>query len=86
MRRPIAAALTICGCLAIASAANARVLLVGTYHGIHGQFKSIQAAVNAAHPGDWILVAPGDYKTRRSHAPSGHSDTIAPAAAISWAS
>ncbi len=77
MRRSVAAVLTICGCLAIASAANARVLLVGTYHGIHGQFKSIQAAVNAAHPGDWILVAPGDYKTRRSHAPSGHSHTPA---------
>ena len=37
------------------------VLLVGTFHGKAGQYKSIQAAVNAAHPGDWILVAPGDY-------------------------
>jgi Right handed beta helix region len=26
-----------------------------------GQYSSIQAAVNAALPGDWILVAPGDY-------------------------
>ncbi len=39
------------------------VLRVGTYKGIPGQFKSIQAAVNAAKPGDWILVGPGDYKS-----------------------
>jgi hypothetical protein len=38
------------------------VLLVGTYHGIAGHYHSIQAAVNAAKPGDWILVGPGDYK------------------------
>jgi hypothetical protein len=37
------------------------VLLVGTYLGKHGDYSSIQAAVNAAHPGDWILVGPGDY-------------------------
>ena len=37
------------------------VLLVGTYHGKTGQYTSIQAAVDAAQPGDWILVAPGDY-------------------------
>jgi hypothetical protein len=44
------------------SAASARVLLVGTYHGIRGHFRSIQAAVDAAQHGDWILVGPGDYK------------------------
>jgi hypothetical protein len=38
-----------------------RVLLVGTYHGVHGQYATIQAAVDAARPGDWVLVAPGDY-------------------------
>ena len=27
----------------------------------HGRFTSLQTAVNAAHPGDWILIAPGDY-------------------------
>jgi hypothetical protein len=37
------------------------VLLVGTFHGMAGQYSTIQAAVDAAHPGDWILVAPGDY-------------------------
>jgi hypothetical protein len=55
----------------------ARVLRVGTYHRIHGQYKTIQAAVNAARPGDWVLVAPGDYKTTSSKAPSGHDDTPA---------
>src|SRR5207302_1467891 len=41
----------------------ARVLRVGTFHGIPGQFTTIQAAVDAARPGDWVLVAPGDYRT-----------------------
>jgi hypothetical protein len=45
-----------------ATPVSPRVLLVGTYKGIHGQYASIQAAVDAAHPGDWILVAPGDYR------------------------
>lgn len=40
---------------------NAKVLLVGTYHGHKGQYTTIQAAADAALPGDWILVAPGDY-------------------------
>jgi hypothetical protein len=43
------------------SAASSKVLLVGTYNGKAGQYKSIQAAVNAASPGDFILVGPGDY-------------------------
>jgi hypothetical protein len=38
-----------------------RVLRVGTFNGVPGQFNSIQAAVDAARPGDWILIAPGDY-------------------------
>jgi len=38
-----------------------RVLLVGTYKGVAGQYTSVQDAVDAAHPGDWILIAPGDY-------------------------
>jgi hypothetical protein len=37
------------------------VLLVGTFHGQAGPYTSIQAAVDAAQPGDWILIAPGDY-------------------------
>lgn len=38
-----------------------QALLVGTFHGVKGQYATIQAAVNAAKPGDYILVAPGDY-------------------------
>jgi hypothetical protein len=38
-----------------------RVLLVGTYKGHAGKYATIQAAVDAARPGDWLLVAPGDY-------------------------
>ena len=42
-------------------AAGPQVLLVGSFHGMAGQFQSIQAAVNAAQPGDWIIIGPGDY-------------------------
>jgi hypothetical protein len=33
-------------------AAQPKVLRVGTWNGVPGQYKAIQAAVNAAHPGD----------------------------------
>jgi hypothetical protein len=61
------------------SSAGPRVLLVGTYHGQRGQFASIQAAVDAARPGDWILVAPGDYHEQgdRVHPPSADRDATA---------
>src|SRR5436309_3730469 len=45
------------------------VLRVGSYHGIRGQFRSIQAAVDAAKPGDWILIGPGVYKEHGSNDP-----------------
>jgi hypothetical protein len=47
--------------LADGSTSSSAVLLVGTYHGKVGPYATIQAAVDAAQPGDWILVAPGDY-------------------------
>jgi hypothetical protein len=47
--------------VAAASSTRVRVLLVGTYHGVAGQYRTIQSAVDAARPGDWILIAPGDY-------------------------
>src|SRR5206468_7545567 len=47
--------------LAIGSS-TPNVLLVGTYNNIPGAYTSVQQAVLAAQPGDWILVAPGDYK------------------------
>jgi hypothetical protein len=48
-------------------AASPRVLRVGSYRGSRGQFTSIQAAVDAAQPGDWILVGPGDYHEQADH-------------------
>ncbi len=43
------------------SSSSPAVLLVGRYHGMAGQYSSIQSAVDAAQPGDYVLVAPGDY-------------------------
>ena len=44
-----------------APAAAPHALLVGSYHGIPGPYRTIQAAVAAAKPGDTILVGPGVY-------------------------
>jgi hypothetical protein len=78
MRRGVCGLLgLLCAAALLAPAANADVLRVGTYNGIPGQYTSIQAAVAAAQPGDWILVAPGDYKTTGSTAPTDASDTPA---------
>jgi hypothetical protein len=59
--------------LLVAAPASARVLRVGTFHGVKGQYKTIQSAVDAARKGDWILVGPGDYHERgdRVHKPKG---------------
>src|SRR3954454_24628845 len=56
-----------------ATTANAKVLRVGTYHGVKGQYRTIQSAVDAAKKGDWILVGPGDYHEQgdRIHKPKG---------------
>ncbi len=48
--------------------ASPNVLLVGTYNGTTGPYATIQAAVNAASAGDWILVGPGDYHERGDYA------------------
>ncbi len=71
MRRFVVVAIAAMGVVAFASSAAARVLRVGKYKGIAGQFSSIQAAVNAARPGDWILIGPGDYKEHADRAPAG---------------
>jgi hypothetical protein len=44
-----------------ASAASARTLVVSQRHVSYPHYTSIQAAVNAAHPGDWILIDRGVY-------------------------
>ncbi|HTZ08476.1 MAG TPA: hypothetical protein VMB72_05345, partial [Acidimicrobiales bacterium] len=62
----LGAATAACGGPAPAARAHAgsgagRVLLVGTFEGHTGAYRTIQQAVDAARPGDWVLVAPGDY-------------------------
>jgi hypothetical protein len=57
--------------LTAAPAAADRVLRVGTYHGIPGQFRDVEAAVKAAAPNDWILIAPGDYHEAQTLKPAG---------------
>jgi len=54
-----------------AGAAAARVLRVGSFHGSRGDYSTIQAAVRAARPGDYILIGPGDYKTTATQVPHG---------------
>ena len=76
MRR-VALCVAICAGLTVSSSASARVLRVGSFHGISGQFATIQAAVDAARPGDWILVGPGDYKTTTSRHPGAKADSPA---------
>ncbi|HWA65821.1 MAG TPA: hypothetical protein VG899_05565 [Mycobacteriales bacterium] len=71
---PARAAVSSAAAAPAARGADGRVLRVGTYHHIKGQFATIQAAVDAARPGDWILVAPGDYKTTTSRAPADSPD------------
>src|SRR5690348_13118142 len=72
MRRVVVSTTVVFSLVAVfAAAASAKVLRVGTYKRIHGTFKSIQAAVNAAKPGDWILVGPGDYKEHSGKTPKG---------------
>jgi hypothetical protein len=44
-----------------ARAQSPQVLRVGSFDGIPGNYASIQAAVDAAGSGDWVLVGPGDY-------------------------
>ena len=51
------AAVVLIVCAALAEPASAATLTVGA----GGQFKTIQQAVDAAKPGDTVLVAPGTY-------------------------
>jgi len=67
------ACLAVAGMLtACSSRLSPRALLVGTFHGVKGQYSTIQAAVDAAKRGDYILIAPGDYHEQDdlAHPPS----------------
>src|SRR6202035_3137842 len=73
-RRPLVA-LAVCTGVAVllcAHTAMARVWHVGTFEGKRSQ-GSLQKAVKAASPGDWILIAPGDYKETGDHLSLGAS-------------
>ncbi len=64
---------------ASAATSGPRVLYVGKFGGITtpkaATFKTIQSAVDASKPSDWILIAPGDYHE------TGDSGSNAPSAA-----
>ncbi|HEY2439420.1 MAG TPA: hypothetical protein VGI07_04265 [Solirubrobacteraceae bacterium] len=75
MRRVLTVVLSVAALLSVTAAtATASVLRVGSFHGLRGQYTTIQAAVSAAKPGDWILIAPGDYKTTTIRTPRGAPD------------
>jgi hypothetical protein len=59
-----------------AGSRRARVLLVGTFQGRRGSFASIQAAVDAAQPGDWILIGPGDHHEQGDHRDPASSSAV----------
>jgi hypothetical protein len=59
-----------------------RVLLVGSYRGRPGTFTDIQSAVDAARPGDWVLVGPGDYHERADYRADGSADEASGAVLI----
>ena len=73
LHRAVAAVLFGCICaalLAVAPGASAKVLRVGTFNGIPGRFHTINKALAKANPGDWILIAPGDYKEPTTTSPA----------------
>jgi hypothetical protein len=73
----------VAGRVCVAHAAPPAVLLVGSYQGMPGQYSSIQAAVDAARPGDWVLIGPGDYHETGNRVPSGAvGDDMAGAAVL----
>lgn len=83
MRRHGVLAVAIVAFCLLAPAAGAQVLRVGSYRGVAGQFASIQAAVDAARPGDWILIGPGDYHEVADHrADRGPQPANTPAAVV----
>jgi hypothetical protein len=84
--RPAATAATATAIATAVAGANPApsVLRVGTYHGIAGQYRTIQAANDAAHPGDWVLVDPGGLQeaSHRRHVAKGSTGAAAPAGVL----
>ena len=62
-------ALAAAGAAVPARAAAPAVLRVGVWKGVAGTFATIQSAVDAAQPGDWILVGPGDWHEKGGNSP-----------------
>ena len=73
----LAGLLTACGSSTSSTGTSGgHVLLVGSFAGHAGQYQTIQAAVNAAKAGDWILVGPGDYHEMADEtSPPTHTDS-----------
>jgi hypothetical protein len=69
--RAVVACLMCAAPLAGVPSATASVFRVGSFAGTTGKYTSIQAAVNAAHPGDWVLIGPGDYHEAGNSVPAG---------------
>ena len=59
------------------NASSKDVLLVGTFDGKRGGYSTIQAAVNAARPGDWYLCRAGDYHEIADQQATPHRSTRA---------
>ena len=70
-RSALAAVLAVAVVGVAAVPARAAVLRVGTWKGRPGAYTSVQDAVDAARPGDWILIAPGDYHEQADHRAAG---------------
>jgi hypothetical protein len=68
---PVVAVLVAALALFAVPAASARVLRVGSYNGIPGDFTSVQTAVDQAQPGDFVLIGPGDYHEGGHRVPPG---------------
>ena len=70
-RRHVAALAAALVTIGLGAPSGAAVLRVGTFNGIPGDHTTIQDAVDVAQPGDWILIAPGDYKERGDYTRPG---------------
>jgi parallel beta-helix repeat protein len=66
----------------IKQTSGGRVLRVGSFHGIPGGYSTIQSAIDAAQPGDWVLVGPGVYHEQADHSAPPFSEGSPPPAGV----